>query len=104
MNVSENSGFSSQIIHFNRENSILNSSILGYPHFRKHPDEREMKRPGYPGAAAVPVLELCEALQLLKSCGRLLGGSWKVLLSTCEPFFWGKLEVESEIPGSGMQI
>ena len=36
MGVSENSGFSPQIIHFNRV-FHYKPSILGYPYFRKHP-------------------------------------------------------------------
>ena len=38
LGVSENSGFSPQIIHFNRENSILNHPFWGkHPYFWKHP-------------------------------------------------------------------
>ena len=37
MDVSENSGFSPQIIHFNRV-FHYKPSILGYPYFWKHPD------------------------------------------------------------------
>ena len=42
MDVSENSGFSSQIIHFNRV-FHYKPSILGYPYFWKHPYEIFMK-------------------------------------------------------------
>ena len=44
MDVSENSGFSPQIIHFNRV-SHYKPSILGYPYFRKHPNVGEYSSP-----------------------------------------------------------
>ena len=37
MDVSENSGFSPQIIPFVHRVSIISPSILGYPYFWKHP-------------------------------------------------------------------
>ena len=38
MGVSENGGFSPQIIHFNRGFPLFSPSILGYPYFWKHPN------------------------------------------------------------------
>ena len=37
MGVSENGGFSPQIIHFHRVFPLFSPSILGYPYFWKHP-------------------------------------------------------------------
>ena len=40
MDVSENSGFSPQIIHFNRGFPLFSPSILGaHPYFWKHPNK-----------------------------------------------------------------
>ena len=49
LDVSENSGFSPQIIHFNRV-FHYKPSILGYPYFWKHPYELQQKisRPSRP--------------------------------------------------------
>ena len=43
MDVSENRGFSPQIIHFNRVFDYK-PSILGYPYFWKHPYQEEKKK------------------------------------------------------------
>ena len=37
LGVSQNSGFSPQIIHFSLGFPLYKPSILGYPYFRKHP-------------------------------------------------------------------
>ena len=72
MDVSENSGFSPQIIHFNRV-FHYKPSILGYPYFWKHPYELQQKisRPSRPSHIHTVVGCYCNGLHVCKPFQKL---------------------------------